>query len=191
MKSVLPAIAAICAAVMVSCSPDRDAGVPADPHPVVVMQTTLGTMEITLDAEKAPRTVKNFLAYADAGFYDNTVFHRAAPGIMIQGGGYTAANVEKKTGKPIKSEAENGLRNRRGSIAMARDEKIHSATSQFFINLKDNPDFDHRDTTKKGFGYAVFGEVTAGMDVADKIAETLTDPGSGRIRVSIYSVKRK
>jgi len=155
------------------------------------MKTTMGTMEITLDAEKAPRTVKNFLSYVNSGFYDNTVFHRAAPGIMIQGGGYTIAMREKKTGRGIRNEADNGLKNRRGAIAMARDDKINSATSQFFINLKDNPGFDHRDKTKKGFGYAVFGEVTGGMAVADTIDSTLTDSGSGRMQVVVYSVTLK
>jgi cyclophilin family peptidyl-prolyl cis-trans isomerase len=148
-------------------------------------------MEITLDAEKAPRTVKNFLAYANSGFYENTIFHRAAHGIMIQGGGYTIGMQEKKTGRSVRNEAGNGLKNLRGAIAMARDDAINSATSQFFINLKDNPGFDHKDKTKKGFGYAVFGEVTSGMEIADKIDSTLTISGNGRIKVIVYSVKIK
>jgi len=155
------------------------------------MKTTLGTMEITLDAEKAPRTVKNFLTYVNSGFYENTIFHRAAHGIMIQGGGYTIGMQEKKTGRGVKNESENGLKNRRGAIAMAREDKINSATSQFFINHKDNLEFAHKDKTKNGFGYAVFGEVTSGMEIADKIDSTMTDTESGRIKIVVYSVKLK
>ncbi len=181
----------VCAVLMLSCGQGQDSGLPEDPRPVVVMKTTMGTMEITLDAEKAPRTVKNFLTYANSGFYENTIFHRAAHGIMIQGGGYTIGMHEKKTGRSVRNEAENGLTNRRGAIAMARDDKINSATSQFFINLKDNPGFDHKDKTKKGYGYAVFGKVTSGMEIADKIDSTMTDSGSGRMQVAVYSVKLK
>ncbi len=176
---------------MLSCGPEQNSGLPGDPRPVVVMKTTLGTMEITLDTEKAPRTVKNFLTYVNSGFYENTIFHRAVHGIMIQGGGYTIGMKEKKTGRGIRNESENGLKNRRGAIAMARDDEINSATSQFFINLKDNPGYDHKDKTKKGFGYTVFGEVTSGMEIADKIDSTLTNSGSGRIQVAVYSAKLK
>jgi peptidyl-prolyl cis-trans isomerase A (cyclophilin A) len=184
-------LTAVCAVLMFSCGTEKDSGLTEDPHPVVVMKTTVGTMEITLDAEKAPRTVKNFLAYSNSGFYDNTIFHRAAHGIIIQGGGYTIGMQEKKTRRSVRNEAENGLKNRRGAIAMAREDAINSATSQFFINLKDNPGFDHKDKTKKGFGYAVFGEVTAGIEIADKIDSVLTNPESGRMQVAVYSVKLK
>jgi cyclophilin family peptidyl-prolyl cis-trans isomerase len=182
---------ALCSALLLACSSGSDSGLPEDPHPVVVVKTTLGTMEITLDAVKAPRTVKNFLTYVDSGFYENTLFHRAAHGIMIQGGGYTVGMQEKKTGRGVKNEAANGLTNRRGAIAMAREDAVNSATSQFFIDLKDNPGFDHKDKTKKGFGYAVFGEVTSGMEVADKIDSTLTGPDNGRAKVIVYSVTLK
>ncbi len=165
---------------------------PADPHPVVIMKTTLGDMELTLDAEKAPRTVQNFLRYVEEGFYNNTVIHRVVPGSLIQGGGFTRSMEEKETRKPIRNEAANGLRNRRGTIAMARDNRPNSATVQFFINVKDNPGLDHRDDTPEKFGYAVFGEVTAGMETADAIA-ALEVGGYGRPDplVVIYSIARK
>jgi cyclophilin family peptidyl-prolyl cis-trans isomerase len=182
---------AICGVSMISCSSGQDSGLP-EPHPVVVIKTSLGTMEITLEAERAPRTVKNFLKYVNSGFYDDTVFHRALHGIMIQGGGYAIGEQEKKTGRSIKNESDNGLKNRRGAIAMAREDKINSATSQFFINLKNNPGFDHKDKTKKGFGYAVFGEVTSGMEIADKIDSTMTISGNGQhVEVVVYSMKLK
>ncbi len=181
----------ICMAFALSCGSGRDSGLQIGERPVVIMTTTLGTMEIELDSKKSPATVKNFLTYVNDEFYDNTLFHRAPPGVMIQGGGYTPRLQEKKTKRSIKNEADNGLRNLRGAIAMARDDNINSATSQFFINLKDNPGFDYKDATKKGFGYAVFGMVVSGMDVADRIAEALNDPGGGRMRVVIYSVRMK
>lgn len=153
------------------------------PHPVVVVKTGLGTMEITLDAAQSPSTVANFLAYVRDGFYDNTVFHRVEPGILIQGGGFTVGMAEKKTRRPVRSEARNGRKNTRGTVAMARLDRRNSATSQFFINLKDNPDFDHRDDSEEGWGYAVFGVVTKGMEVADAIAAA-----GGSPPVVVYSV---
>jgi len=188
IKFILPLV--LSSLLLFSCGKEQDSGLPSEPHPVVEMKTNIGTMDITLDAEKAPRSVKNFLYYVNSGFYENTIFHRAAHGIMIQGGGYTADMLEKKAGRGIKNEAENGLRNRRGTIALARDDKINSATSQFFINLKDNPVFDHKDKTKEGFGYAVFGEVTSGMEIADKIDSLLTTPGS-RTQVVVQTLKLK
>lgn len=188
MRTVLFCILILSVVFALSCGP----GTPADPHPVVIMKTTFGTMEITLDAEKAPRTVKNFLQYVDEGFYTNTVIHRVVPGSIIQGGGFTPAMLEKETRKPIKSEAANGLRNRRGTIAMARDDRPNSATAQFFINVKDNPGLDHRDDSPEKYGYAVFGEVTVGMEIADAIA-ALEVGGYGRPDplVVIYSISRK
>jgi peptidyl-prolyl cis-trans isomerase A (cyclophilin A) len=139
--------------------------------PVVVMTTNMGTMEITLNPAKAPITVRNFLSYVNEGFYDSTLFHRVIAGFMIQGGGYVLGFAEKTPKSPIKNEAANGLLNKRGAIAMGlRPLQINSATSQFFINLVDNPHLDHKDNTPEGYGYAVFGAVTKGMDVADKIA---------------------
>jgi cyclophilin family peptidyl-prolyl cis-trans isomerase len=135
---------------------------------VVVLETTLGNVELTLDAEKAPVTVENFLGYVDAGHYDGTLFHRVIPGFMIQGGGFDASFQQKATRGPIKNEFGNGLTNQRGTISMARTSDPHSATSQFFINVVDNAFLN------QGDGYAVFGKVTAGMDVVDKIAAVKT-----------------
>jgi len=134
---------------------------------VVVLETSLGTIELELDAEKAPVSVENFLAYVDAGHYDGTLFHRVIPGFMIQGGGFDASMKQKATRAPIKNEADNGLLNARGTVAMARTNDVNSATSQFFINVVDNGFLNHGG---RDFGYAVFAKVTAGMDVADKIA---------------------
>jgi len=139
--------------------------------PVVVLNTSLGEIKLELDAEKAPVTVKNFLAYVDGGFYDGTVFHRVIPGFMIQGGGMTADMGQKQTRAPIENEADNGLKNDRGTVAMARTADKDSATSQFFINLKDNEFLNHG---ARDFGYAVFGRVVEGMDVVDKIAAVPT-----------------
>jgi cyclophilin family peptidyl-prolyl cis-trans isomerase len=124
---------------------------------------------VALDEEKAPQSVANFLTYADSNHYNGTIFHRVIKDFMIQGGNFSAEMVPKKTHAPIKNEASNGLRNLRGTLAMARTGVVDSATSQFFINLKDNGFLDHRDTSTRGYGYAVFGKVTKGMDVVDKI----------------------
>ena len=140
--------------------------------PSVEMQTSLGKMVIELNAEKAPGTVDNFLKYVKDGHYDGTIFHRVIEGFMIQGGGFTAAMDEKKTGKPIQNEARNGLKNQRGTIAMARRPDPHSATAQFFINHKDNAMLDA--PGQDGWGYAVFGKVVRGIEVVDKIARVQT-----------------
>lgn len=139
-----------------------------------VIGTSLGDIELELDAAKAPLTVSNFVAYAKAGHYKDTVFHRVIDGFMIQGGGFTADMKQKPTRPPVKNEAANGLRNARGTIAMARTMVVDSATSQFFINLKDNGFLDHRAPNPQMYGYAVFGRVTKGMDVVDKIAKVKT-----------------
>jgi cyclophilin family peptidyl-prolyl cis-trans isomerase len=140
----------------------------------VVMETTKGNMTIELYPDKAPKTVENFLAYVDSGFYDGTIFHRVIPGFMIQGGGMTSGMAEKLTRSPIKNEAGNGLLNTRGTLAMARTNVVDSATSQFFINVVDNAFLNHKDETPLGFGYCVFGKVTEGMDVVDSIAAVRT-----------------
>ena len=140
----------------------------------VTMETSKGTITLALDDEKAPETVKNFLQYAKDGHYDGTIFHRVIDGFMIQGGGFTRDMNQKETREPIRNEAMNGLRNRRGTIAMARTMVVDSATSQFFINLVDNDFLDFQNPTPQGFGYAVFGEVTDGMDVVDAIAKAKT-----------------
>lgn len=143
-------------------------------NPVVVMQTTEGVIKLELWETKAPITVKNFLQYVDEGFYDGTIFHRVIDGFMIQGGGFTPDLKQKPTREPIKNEAAADRRNERGTIAMARTAVVDSATAQFFINVRDNDNLNHRDETPKGFGYAVFGKVIEGMDVVDRIKQTQT-----------------
>jgi cyclophilin family peptidyl-prolyl cis-trans isomerase len=147
---------------------------PALAAETVVMETSLGSITLELDNTKAPLTVANFLAYADAGFYDGTIFHRVIPNFMIQGGGYSADLKAKPTRPSVKNEAGNGLKNLRGTIAMARTRVVDSASSQFFINHKDNPALDHRAPTPDAFGYAVFGKVVSGMEVVDRIATVQT-----------------
>jgi cyclophilin family peptidyl-prolyl cis-trans isomerase len=144
--------------------------------PTVEMTTSLGKMTIELNAEKAPKTVEMFLYNAKHGFYDGTIFHRVIPDFMIQGGGFSSAMEEKKTRTPaLQNEATNGLRNDRGTLAMARTQDPHSARVQFFINLKDNDFLNHKTAADpRGYGYAVFGKVTQGMDVVDKIAKVPT-----------------
>ena len=144
--------------------------------PVVEVSTSFGTFEITLDPGKAPTSVANFLAYVDAKHYDGTIFHRVIPTFMIQGGGYDQ-NLEKKPVKAsIQNEADNGLKNTRGTVAMARTGDPHSATAQFFVNVVDNGFLDHQGKDPQGWGYAVFGAVTSGMDVVDKIKAVKTGP---------------
>jgi cyclophilin family peptidyl-prolyl cis-trans isomerase len=140
----------------------------------LVIETNKGNIRVELDAEKAPESVKNFLTYVDAGFYEGTVFHRVIKDFMIQGGGFDATLKMKKGQPAIRNEANNGLKNLRGTLAMARTNVVDSATSQFFINLKDNTFLDHRDKTAQGFGYAVFGRVVEGMDVVDRIGTSPT-----------------
>jgi len=147
---------------------------PAGKAPVVLMETTMGNVKIQLDPQKAPVSVKNFLDYVNSGFYKGTVFHRVIPGFMIQGGGFTADLQQKTTGAPIRNEAGNGLKNDRGTIAMARTMIVDSATAQFFINVVDNAALNHRDDSMPGYGYAVFGKVIDGMAVVDKIAAVKT-----------------
>lgn len=138
------------------------------------METSMGTITLELDDEKAPETVANFVRYAKDGHYDGTIFHRVIDGFMVQGGGFTKGMNQKETREPIRNEAMNGLRNLRGTIAMARTMVVDSATSQFFINLVDNAFLDFQSPTPQGFGYAVFGKVTDGMDVVDRIAKVKT-----------------
>jgi len=152
------------AANLMAASPDK-------PH--VLLETTNGPVEIELDAVKAPISTKNFLAYVDSGFYNNTIFHRVIPGFMVQGGGFTSAMQQKDTKDPIKNEHKNGLVNVRGTLSMARTSAPDSATSQFFINVKDNDFLD------QGDGYAVFGKVVKGMDVVDIIVNSRTTVRNG------------
>ncbi|MBO4300257.1 MAG: peptidyl-prolyl cis-trans isomerase [Desulfovibrio sp.] len=143
-------------------------------NPTVLLETTSGDILLELFADKAPKTVANFLQYVDDGFYANTIFHRVIPGFMIQGGGLGVRMEEKPTREPVPNEADNGLKNVRGSVAMARTPDPHSASAQFFINLVDNDFLDHTSPTPDGWGYCVFGQVTEGMDVVDKIAKVKT-----------------
>ena len=143
---------------------------------MVKLHTNFGTIVLELDAAKAPETVKNFLAYVEAGHYDNTVFHRVIDGFMIQGGGFEPGMQQKPTNAPIQNEAANGLKNDRYPVAMARTGDPHSATAQFFINVKDNAFLNHTAPSGQGWGYCVFGKVVEGMDVVDKIKGVKTGP---------------
>ncbi|MFO7640867.1 MAG: peptidylprolyl isomerase [Candidatus Competibacteraceae bacterium] len=145
--------------------------------PQVRMDTSLGSITLELAEDQAPKTVENFLGYVREGFYDGTIFHRVIDGFMIQGGGFTADFQQKATRPPIQNEADNGRKNQRGTIAMARTGDPHSATAQFFINVQDNPALDHRAPTPQGWGYTVFGKVIDGMDVVDQIRRVPTGRG--------------
>ena len=136
---------------------------------MIKLHTNFGVIALELDAEKAPETVKNFLTYAEAGHYDNTIFHRVIPGFMIQGGGFEPGMNQKGTDAPIENEANNGLKNANYTVAMARTSDPHSATAQFFINVADNGFLNHTAPSAQGWGYAVFGKVVNGTDVVDKI----------------------
>lgn len=140
----------------------------------VLLETSAGKITIELYPDKAPASANNFLSYVRSGFYDGTIFHRVIPGFMIQGGGFTAAMVKKPTAAPIKNEADNGLKNDRGTVAMARTQNPHSASSQFFINSVNNDFLNHRSKDIQGWGYAVFGKVIEGMDVVDAISKAKT-----------------
>jgi cyclophilin family peptidyl-prolyl cis-trans isomerase len=163
----------------------------------VVISTSKGVVEIELDEKTAPTTVANFLAYVDEGFYDDTIFHRVIPAFMIQGGGFDTGYKQKDTRAAIKNEADNGLTNLSGTIAMARTNAVNSATAQFFINAKDNPFLDHKDTSTSGYGYAVFGRVVAGLDIVRSIENAPTTNRGGAFtnapvdQVVIESIKRK
>ncbi|MBX3198392.1 MAG: peptidyl-prolyl cis-trans isomerase [Labilithrix sp.] len=163
----------------------------------VVVETDLGTIEIELDEEKAPKSVANFLAYVDAGHYDGTIFHRVIPGFMAQGGGYDGSYEKKPVRDAVENEADNGLKNTRGTVAMARTSDPHSATAQFFVNVKDNGFLDHTGKNASGWGYAVFGTVTSGMDVVDKMVAVPTGSKGAFAKdaplenVAIKSARRK
>jgi len=143
-------------------------------NPLVLLETSSGDILLELFPDKAPKTVENFLAYVDGGFYENTLFHRVIKDFMIQGGGYSPRMEEKPTRDPVANEADNGLKNERGAIAMARTADPHSASAQFFINLKDNDFLNHTGKDAQGWGYCVFGRVSEGMEVVDAIAKVKT-----------------
>ena len=149
---------------------------PAPGNPVVVVSTSMGEITLELFKDRAPVSVENFLQYVREGFYEGTIFHRVKRGYVVQGGGYTAEMVERATRPPIMNEATNGLKNARGTVAMARTRALRSGTSQFYINLANNTALDHRGYSPDDFGYAVFGRVLSGMEVVDQIAATPTGP---------------
>ena len=155
---------------------------------IVHMETSKGVITLELDGEKAPETVANFVEYANAGFYDGTIFHRVIPGFMIQGGGFDVDMKQKSPRAPIKNEANNGLKNTTGTIAMARTNDPHSATAQFFINAKDNTSLDHTAPSTRGWGYTVFGKVTDGMDVVESIEKVKTGNNHGHQDVPLTEV---
>lgn len=168
----------------------------AQDNPIIVMETSKGTITIELWADKAPISVENFLRYTDNSFFDGMIFHRVIPGFMVQGGGFSPDMVQKSVYDAIKNEASASVPNDRGTLAMARTNVVDSATAQFFVNLVDNDFLNHTDETSRGFGYAVFGEVIEGMDVVDAIAavETGTTKGYQNVPtepVIITSAKRQ
>ncbi|HHS84332.1 MAG TPA: peptidyl-prolyl cis-trans isomerase [Gammaproteobacteria bacterium] len=155
---------------------------------MVKIHTNHGVITLELDAEKAPETVANFLQYATEGFYDGTIFHRVINGFMIQGGGMEPGMIQKATHEPIKNEADNGLGNLSGTIAMARTMDPHSATAQFFINVADNGFLDHTAKDSQGWGYCVFGKVTDGMDVVNEIKQVETTSRNGHQDVPVEDI---
>jgi len=158
-------------------------------NPVVVVETSMGTFKAELFADKAPITVENFVKYVDSGFFDGLIFHRVIPDFMIQGGGFDPKMNQKETKAAIKNEARADVKNDRGTLAMARTSQVDSATAQFFVNLKDNDFLNHKDNTARGFGYCVFGKVTDGMDVVDKIAKVRTATSGMNENVPVETVK--
>lgn len=160
----------------------------ATKNPQVLVETSMGKIRIELFEKEAPISVKNFLDYAASGFYNGTIFHRVIPGFMAQGGGFTPDMTQKQAKTPIKNEAGNGLKNDRGTIAMARTMIVDSATAQFFINVVNNDALNHRDNSVQGFGYAVFGKVVEGMDVVDAIVKVKTDAAKGHRDVPVTPV---
>ena len=154
----------------------------------ILMTTTVGPMTLELDADNAPKTVENFLSYVSNGFYDGTIFHRVINNFMVQGGGFTADMEQKATEAPIENEANNGLKNAYGTIAMARTQDPHSATAQFFINVQDNDFLNHTGENMQGWGYAVFGKVTDGEEVLDKIRGVQTGSQAGHQDVPVEPI---
>lgn len=180
LRSLLVSVATVCAVLLASLSTAQ-----ADENsPRVRVQTNMGDIVLELDRAKAPQTVENFLSYVKDGFYNGTVFHRVIDGFMIQGGGFTEDLQQKPTKPPIPNEADNGLKNDRGTVAMARTNDPNSATAQFFINVVNNDFLNFRNKTVRGWGYAVFGKVVEGMDVVDKIRKIPTGP-SGPFRQDV------
>ena len=157
-------------------------------NPQMVLDTTEGVIVIELFPEQAPKSVDNLIRYVDEGFYEDTIFHRVIPGFMIQGGGFGQDLVKKEVGAPVENEADNGLRNERGTVALARTSDPHSATAQFYINLVDNESLNHRGETAQGWGYCVFGRVVEGMNIVDRIARTQTQTRRGMQDVPVLPI---
>ncbi len=162
----------------------------------VIVETSLGAFHIALDSARAPKSVANFLRYVDAGHYSGTIFHRVIPGFMAQGGGYDTDYGRNPTNPPVDNEADNGLRNTRATVAMARTSDPHSATAQFFVNLVDNSSLDHQAKAGPGWGYAVFGKVTSGMEIVDAMSERPTGAAGSFVKnapitqIVIHSIHR-
>lgn len=171
-----------------ACAGDDKANKTTVKHPQVLIETNMGNIVVELYPDKAPKTVENFLRYVNEGFYDGTIFHRVIPNFMIQGGGYTPEMNKKITHAPIQNEADNGLRNRIGTIAMARTSDPYSATAQFFINVNNNTFLDFREKTPRAYGYAVFGRVIKGMKVVNKIRQVRTGYKDGMKDVPVEPV---
>jgi cyclophilin family peptidyl-prolyl cis-trans isomerase len=161
---------------------------PAPGNPVVVISTSFGDVTVELFKDKAPVSVANFLSYATEDFYAGTIFHRVVNGFVVQGGGFTPTMAEKATRPPIQNEATNGLRNLRGTVAMARTQSLRSATSQFYFNVSNNQDLDHQGFSPRDFGYAVFGRVLSGMDIVDRISKVPTHSSAGMDDVPVEPV---
>jgi len=177
LLQALTASLCLIAATLVSGADESAENIEYGDHPLVNIETSEGKIILELDAARAPGSVENFLDYVTEGFYDGTIFHRVIDGFMIQGGGFTSDFKRKETRDPISNEANNGMKNRRYSIAMARTNSPHSATAQFFINTVDNESLNYTSSTPRGWGYAVFGHVVDGFDVVNSISSTVTGPG--------------
>ena len=176
MKYFLLTILALTALSCTQATPENSGKKGKSSKPKVVLNTNQGKITLELDAERAPKSVANFIEYVNSGHYDGTIFHRVIGNFMIQGGGFDAAFNKKETQPPIQNEADNGLKNTRGTLAMARTSDPHSATAQFFINVKDNGNLNHTAKNPQGWGYTVLGQVVEGMDVVDKIKSVKTGP---------------
>lgn len=190
MKLLAGLVMAITVAVApaTGCTQDNSTSKQGANMVTVTMETNKGVITLELDREKAPDSVENFVTYAKSGHYDGTIFHRVIPGFMIQGGGFDTGMQQKGTNPQIKNEAANGLKNDKGTVAMARTNVPDSATSQFFINLKDNDFLNHTSPTPQGWGYAVFGKVTGGMDVVESIESVSTANKGGHQDVPVSDV---
>lgn len=194
MKKTTPSFLIVLAAILslamfTSVKGQKKMNDETNANPVVIVETSMGNISIELDAENAPNSAANFLAYVEDGYFTDTTFHRVIPGFMIQGGGITADMSDKPSKRaPIQNEANNGLKNDRGTLAMARTNDPHSATSQFFINLKDNDFLNFRSETTQGWGYAVFGKVVDGMNIVDEIAKVRTGSKGGHRDVPMETI---